>query len=57
MWVKNCIIALPFVDGWIRTRLGTRTYDKTANCRGLSAVAQAVVWNNDLVSSIIFSKF
>ena len=57
MWVKNCIIAPPFMDGLIRTRLGARTYDKTANCRELSAVAQAVVWNNDLISSIIFSKF
>ena len=29
----------------------------TANHRGLSVAAQAAVWNNDLVSSIIFSKF
>ena len=29
----------------------------TANHRGLSVAAQAVVWNNSLISSIIFSKF
>ena len=57
MWVKNCIIAPPFMDGWIKTRLGARTFDKTANSRELSAVTQAAVWNNDLISSIIFSKF
>lgn len=26
---------LPFVDGWIKTRLGARTFNKTANRRGL----------------------
>ena len=29
----------------------------TANHRGLSVAARAAVWNNSLVSSIIFSKF
>ena len=57
MWVKNCIIEPPFIDGWIKTRLGARTFNKTANRRGLSAAAQAAVWNNGLISSIIFSKF
>ena len=47
----------PFDDGWIKTRLGARTFNKTASCRGLSGAAQAAVWNNDLISSIIFSKF
>ena len=47
----------PFIDGWIKTRLGARTFNKTANRRGLSAAAQAAVWNNGLISSIIFSKF
>ena len=47
----------PFVDGWIKTRLGTRSSDKAANRRGLSVAAQAAVWNNGLISSIIFSKF
>jgi len=41
--------APPFIDGW--------TFNKTANRRGLSAAAQAAVWNNGLISSIIFSKF
>jgi hypothetical protein len=54
MWVKNCIIAPPFMDGWIKTRLGAGTFNKTASCRGLSAAAQAAVWNNALISSIIF---
>ena len=49
--------APPFIDGWIKTRLGARTFNKTANRRGLSAAAQAAVWNNGLISSIIFSKF
>ena len=40
---------------YIKTQLGARTFNKTANRRGLSA--QAAVWNNSLVSSIIFSKF
>ena len=44
----------PFMDGWIKTRLGARTFNKTASCRGLSAAAQAAVWNNALISSIIF---
>ena len=44
----------PFIDGWIKTRLGARAFTKTANRRGLSATAQAAVWNNDLSSSIIF---
>ena len=44
----------PFADGWIKTRLGARTFNKTANRRGLSAAAQAAVWNNGLISSIIF---
>ena len=26
MWVKNCIIAPPFMDGWIKTQLGARTF-------------------------------
>ena len=37
--------APPFVDGWIKTRLGARTFNKTASCRGLSVAAQAAVWN------------
>ena len=28
--------APPFIDGWIKTRLGARTFNKTANRRGLS---------------------
>lgn len=40
----------PFIDGWIKTRLGARTFNKTANRRGLSAAAQAAVWNNRLRS-------
>ena len=40
----------PFVDGWIKTRLGARTFNKTANRRGLSVAAQAAVWNNRLRS-------
>ena len=47
----------PFVNGWIKTRLGARTFNKPANRRGLSAAAQAAIWNNTLISSIIFSKF
>ena len=35
----------PFIDGWIKTRLGARTFNKTANRRGLSVAAQAAVWN------------
>ena len=42
---------------YIKTQLGARTFNKTANRRGLSVAAQAAVWNNSLVSSIIFSKF
>ena len=42
---------------YIKTQLGARTFNKTANRRGLSFAAQAAVWNNSLVSSIIFSKF
>ena len=42
---------------YIKTQLGARTFNKTANRRGLSVAAQAAVWNNGLVSSIIFSKF
>ena len=42
---------------YIKTQLGARTFNKTANRRGLSAAAQAAVWNNGLISSIIFSKF
>jgi len=57
MWVKNCIIAPPFVNGWIKTWLGARAFNRPANRRGLSVAAQAAVWNNDLVSSIIFSKY
>ena len=53
MWVKNCIIAPPFIDGWIKTQLGARSFNKTANRRGLSVAAQAAVWNNALISSII----
>ena len=33
--------APPFIDGWIKTRLGARTFNKTANHRGLSVAAQA----------------
>ena len=33
--------APPFIDGWIKTRLGARIFNKTANRRGLSAAAQA----------------
>ena len=42
---------------YIKTQLGARTFNKTANRRGLSVAAQAAVWNNGLISSIIFSKF
>ena len=42
---------------YIKTQLGARTFNKTANRRELSVAAQAAVWNNSLVSSIIFSKF
>jgi len=34
-----------------------RGHSKNANRRALSVIAQAAVWNNSLVSSIIFSKF
>ena len=54
MWVKNCIIEPPFIDVWIKTQLGARSFNKTANRRGLSVAAQAAVWNNALISSIIF---
>ena len=40
----------PFIDGWIKTRLGVRTFNKPANRRGLSFAAQATVWNNRLRS-------
>ena len=40
----------PFIDGWIKTQLGARSFNKTANRRGLSAAAQAAVWNNRLRS-------
>ena len=33
--------------GGEKTRLGARTFNKTASCRGLSVAAQAAVWNND----------
>jgi hypothetical protein len=42
--------APPFIDGWIKTRLGVRTFNKPANRRGLSFAAQATVWNNRLRS-------
>ena len=42
---------------YIKTQLGARTFNRPANRRGLSVAAQAAVWNNSLVSSIIFSKF
>ena len=57
MWVKNCIKKLPFVDGWIKNTACSTDIQTTANCRELSVAAQAAVWNNDLISSIIFSKF
>ena len=38
--------APPFIDGWIKTQLGTWTFTKPANRRGLSVAAQAAVWNN-----------
>ena len=57
MWVKNCIIAPPFVDGWIKKHgLGARTFNKTASCIGLSVAAQAAVWNNDLIFIYHFFK-
>lgn len=40
-----------------KTRLGARAINKPANRRGLSVTAQPAVWNNTLISSIIFSKF
>ena len=40
----------PFVDGWIKKRLGARAINKPANRRGLSVSAQAAVWNNRLRS-------
>ena len=40
----------PFIDGWIKKRLGARAINKPANRRGLSAAAQAAVWNNRLRS-------
>ena len=57
MWVKNCIRHRLSLMGGQKTQLGARTFNKTANRRGLSFAAQAAVWNNSLVSSIIFSKF
>ena len=57
MWVKSCIIAPPFVDGWIKTRFETRTSYKTANRRELSATTQVAVWNNGLIFIYHFSKF
>ena len=44
----------PFIGGWIKTRLVAQIFNKTANRRGLSVAAQAAVWNNALISSIIF---
>ena len=35
---------------YIKTQLGARTFNKTANRRGLSVAAQAAVWNNRLRS-------
>ncbi|MCI7277229.1 MAG: hypothetical protein MR557_02860 [Faecalibacterium sp.] len=49
--------APPFVDGWIKNTAWGTDIQTTANHRGLSVAAQAAVWNNSLVSSIIFSKF
>ena len=49
--------APPFVDGWIKNTAWNTDIQTTANHRGLSVAAQAAVWNNSLVSSIIFSKF
>ena len=40
----------PFIDGWIKTRLGARIFNKSANRRRLSVAAQAAVWNNRLRS-------
>jgi len=34
MWVKNCIIAPPFADGWIKTRLGARIFKKLQTAEG-----------------------
>jgi hypothetical protein len=34
----------PFIDGWIKTRLGARIFNKSANRRRLSVAAQAAVW-------------
>ena len=40
---------LPFVDGWIKTRLGARIFKKLQTAEG-SFAAQAAVWNNRLRS-------
>ena len=40
----------PFIDGWIKTWLGARAFNRPANRRGLSVAAQAAVWNNRLRS-------
>ena len=45
MWVKNCIIEPPFVDGWIKNTAWGTDIQTTANHRGLSVAAQAAVWN------------
>ena len=47
----------PFVDGWIKNTAWSTDIQTTANRREFSVAAQAAVWNNDLISSIIFSKY
>ena len=47
MWVKNCIRHRLSLMVGEKTRLGARTFNKTASCRGFSVAAQAAVWNND----------
>ena len=56
MWVKNCIIAPPFVDGWIKNTAWGTDIQTTANRRRLSVTAQAAVWNNDLIFIYHFFK-
>ena len=46
--------APPFVDGWIKNTACSTDIQTTANCKELSVAAQAAVWNNALISSIIF---